>query len=185
MAKAETKVAKRYARALFETCAASNYESVSAALTQLSSSLEDPAIRSALLNPSLSSQQRSAWITDLATSLCPDESKALGNLFSLLIQNRRVDSIPALSEFFAQLLANYKKLLELEVTSAKDLSDSEKQELSQKIKSKMPAELADGVSFDWKFDAEILGGLQVRVGDKLLDGSVSGAINKIARQLRE
>jgi len=88
-------------------------------------------------------------------------------------------------QLFAQLLANYKKLLELEVTSAKDLSETERQELSQKIKSKMPADLADGISFDWKFDAEILGGLQVRVGDKLLDGSVSGAINKIARQLRE
>jgi F-type H+-transporting ATPase subunit delta len=184
MSKSDAKVAKRYAKALFESCSPKNYESVSSALQELSVALSDNALRNALLNPSLSPQQRSQWLTDLLSASCPEEASSLSNLFAVVIQNRRVDSVAALSAFFAELLAHYKKLLELEVTSAKELTQIEKDDLSQKVKGKLPGDIAQGVSFDWKTEADLLGGLQVRIGDKLLDGSVSGAINKIARQLR-
>ena len=129
MSKSEVKVAKKYARALFESCSPQNYEVVSSALQELSLSLSEPTLRNALVNPSLSPQQRSKWLADLFVSICPAEASSLSNLFAVMIQNRRIDSLPALSEFFTQLLANYKKLLELEVTSAKELSPSEREDL--------------------------------------------------------
>lgn len=184
MSKSEVKVAKKYAKALFESCSPRNYEAVNSVLQQLTLALADHAIKDALINPSVSPEQRSKWLSDICVAAIPDEAKTLSNLFTVMIQNRRMDSLPALSEFFAQLLANYKKLLELEVISAKELSQSERDDLSVKFKGKLPPDIAEGLSFDWKTEGDLLGGLQVRVGDKLLDGSVSGAIEKIARQLR-
>lgn len=184
MSKVEIKAARRYAKALFESCDAKHYESVANALTELGKALQDSSIKSALVNPSFSSGQRSSWIAELVEKLCAEEAEHLKNFFSALVENGRMNSVPAVAEYFSAMFSAYKKLLALEVTSARELNSGAKETLSAKVKSSLPPQIASGVTFDWKTRAELLGGLQVRVGDKVLDGSVEGAINKIARQLR-
>lgn len=184
MSKSEVKVAKKYAKALFESCAPRNFDVVNSVLQELKAALSDPALNAALNNPSLAPQQRSQWLSEILTVACPEEASVLSNLFSVMIENRRIDCLPSLAELFSQLVANYKKLLELEVTSAKELSQQEKDDLCARFKGKLPPDIAEGLNFDWKTETDLLGGMQVRVGDKVLDGSVLGAVTRIARQLR-
>jgi len=66
-----------------------------------------------------------------------------------------------------------------EVTSALPLNDQEKESVKQDILDKVGAQ---AVSF--RVDPSILGGLVIKVGDKVLDGSVSGQLESLHQSLK-
>lgn len=66
------------------------------------------------------------------------------------------------------------------VTSAVPLTDGEKSALE----TKMRVQFGKDWSFDYVVDAAILGGLVVRVGDKVIDGSVAGKITALQEKLK-
>jgi F-type H+-transporting ATPase subunit b len=66
------------------------------------------------------------------------------------------------------------------VTSALPLTDAEQ----ASVRSGILAHLDEGGAVEFKVDPSILGGLVVRVGDKVLDGSVSGKMSAMSEQLR-
>jgi len=67
-----------------------------------------------------------------------------------------------------------------EVTSALPLTDSEKAQVRQNVLAKLGGE----AEISFRVDPNILGGLVIRVGDKVLDGSVSGQLADMAEKLR-
>jgi len=93
-----------------------------------------------------------------------------------------------IAEFFSGVQAGRVTLLEdatvsgssAVVTSALPLTESEQ----GVVRRDVLAHLGEGGAVDFKVDPSILGGLVVRVGDKVLDGSVSGKLSAMAEQLR-
>jgi F-type H+-transporting ATPase subunit delta len=69
--------------------------------------------------------------------------------------------------------------LEGEVTSAVPLTDAERQTLEARLRARYGAELP--VRF--KVDPTILGGLVVRVGDQMVDGSLAAKLNQLRQAL--
>lgn len=67
-----------------------------------------------------------------------------------------------------------------EVTSALPLTDEEQQTIREDIISK----LGESATITFRVDPNILGGLVIRVGDKVLDGSVAGKLNGLKQTLR-
>jgi F-type H+-transporting ATPase subunit delta len=184
MSKTDSKVAKRYARALFESCQPQNFDSVQAALFSLSEAVTEHSVREAFINPSLNQQQKIDWLQAAIKELCPSEEKSLSNLMAAVIDNGRIVMLPELAQHFAFYVSSYKKLLKLEVTSAKELSEQELKQISDEIKARLPKDIAPEVSFDWKTDQSLIAGLKVKVGDKIVDGSVQSAISNIAKQIK-
>jgi F-type H+-transporting ATPase subunit delta len=66
------------------------------------------------------------------------------------------------------------------VTSAIALTDSEKRALETKLRK----QFGDNLDFDYVVDKEILGGVIVRVGDKVIDGSVAGKLAALKEKLK-
>lgn len=66
------------------------------------------------------------------------------------------------------------------ITSAITLSDGEKNALESKLR----AQFGNDLSFDYTVDAAILGGIVVRVGDKVIDGSVAGKLAALQEKLK-
>lgn len=93
-----------------------------------------------------------------------------------------------IAEFFSGVKAGKVVMLEdaavsgtgAEVTSALPLTESEQAAVRKDVLSK----LGEGAEVNFKVDPAILGGLVVRVGDKVLDGSVSGKLSAMAERLR-
>jgi F-type H+-transporting ATPase subunit b len=93
-----------------------------------------------------------------------------------------------IAEFFSGLKAGKVVLLEeaavsgvgAEVTSALPLTDTEQ----AAVRKDVLAKLGDQAEVKFHVDPSILGGLVVRVGDKVLDGSVSGKLSAMAERLR-
>lgn len=82
----------------------------------------------------------------------------------------------ALSELEA---AGRKHRVEAEVTSAVPLTDSERQQLETRLKARHGEDL----SISYRVEPAILGGLKVRVGDRLIDGSVASRLGQLRQQM--
>jgi F-type H+-transporting ATPase subunit b len=66
-----------------------------------------------------------------------------------------------------------------EVTSALPLSPDEQAKVKQDVLNKM----GDSSSVSFKVDPTILGGLIVKIGDRVIDGSVAGQLSNLQRSL--
>ena len=66
-----------------------------------------------------------------------------------------------------------------EITSAVELSGAERQALEAKLRAKFSRDL----TFAYKVDAALLGGVVARVGDRIIDGSVASRLNAMAETL--
>jgi ATP synthase F1 delta subunit len=66
-----------------------------------------------------------------------------------------------------------------EITSAIALSDDEKEQ----IRKRLIAEHGEGLSFTFEVDPALLGGLRVRVGDRLIDNSVASRLATLREAL--
>ena len=65
-----------------------------------------------------------------------------------------------------------------EIVSALPLTDDEKESVRQDITSKVGSQ-----TVTFRVDPNILGGLVVKVGDKVLDGSVAGQLESLRQSL--
>jgi len=93
-----------------------------------------------------------------------------------------------IDEFFSGIKSGKVVLMEgedvagasAEVTSALPLTDAEQ----QAVRKDVIAKLGENATLSFRVDPAILGGLIVRVGDKILDGSVSGKLEELRQTLR-
>lgn len=180
MAKSLGKIAKRYAAALFSSCSAKELEQISEALLQFSALWEDnDQLRGALLNPINPAAQRKAALQELAENICPSKPLFL-NFLTLLLENRRLESISQIAAVFNQLVEQFNGLLTLEVVTAFPLSHAESAEMEVQIAKA----LGRSATIKWQIDPEIIGGLVVKTGDRLLDGSVRNMLERARENLR-
>ena len=179
MAKGQGIIAKRYARALFESYEAKELDAKAEALRELATTWSENAeLRSTLGNPAVSNVERSEVLGQLAGMLASGD-ELFSNFCKLLFENRRLGELPAVSATFDALLAALKKELALQITSALPLPQGEKDKIEEHAKK----EFGCLVSIDWQEDSELLGGLVVKAGDTILDGSVSSSLEQIRSTL--
>jgi len=113
----------------------------------------------------------------LFIDICGDELNELGkNFLKVLIDNRRLDVLPEIAVLYEELRAEAERTIEAEVISAFPLSEAQQAELAAGLKKR----LGRDVHLVAKVDANLLGGAIVRAGDLVIDGSVSGQIDKLA-----
>ena len=80
---------------------------------------------------------------------------------------------------FAQFKANQEKSVDVEVISAFDLEQSIQDKLAAVLGTKLERE----VKVSSTTDADLLGGVLIRAGDLVIDGSVRGRLNKLAEAM--
>lgn len=173
------RIAKRYARAMFDSVAQTELDNLRNALNALATVWTSTSdLKIALLNPSLTAEHQQKLAGEIANLIKPGD-KELRNLISLLMENKRISLIPEVANQFSSLVDEFKAAMTIEVTSAFEVPLSEKADYEEKIRKDVGA-LAQ---IEWRVDKEILGGMLIKSGDKLIDSSVKGSLRKIASQL--
>ena len=90
------------------------------------------------------------------------------------------DSSAGIKDALGELeAAGRKHRVEAEVTSAVPLTDSERQQLETRLKARHGEDLP----ISYRVEPAILGGLKVRVGDRLIDGSVASRLGQLRQQM--
>ncbi|MSP12756.1 MAG: ATP synthase F1 subunit delta [Chloroflexi bacterium] len=103
------------------------------------------------------------------------------NLLYILARDNALNQLPTvIAELEDIERGEVRKSLTAEVTSAVALTDEEKQTLQRKLQTKSP----DALEITYRVQPEILGGLILRVGDKVIDGSVATRLESLKTALR-
>jgi F-type H+-transporting ATPase subunit delta len=176
----EQRIAKRYAKALFDVCAPADLDRVEAQLKALAQAWATSTdFRESMSNPRVAEGSRLAVIAAVADAFGGFATEPLKRTLTTLTSLRKASVIPALSEIFSHFVSEYKKSLLLEVTLAQPANEGAIAELQKKLSSSLGGE----VKMTVKTDPSLIGGLTVRLGDSFLDRSVAGTLQRVAAQL--
>ena len=139
------------------------------------------ALNASLLDRAQTSAQEFTARQPLLDSLLPaDVDPPVRNLVYILAQRGDLGLLP---EVVASLRARVARTGEaetrVEITSAVPLTESEQVGLADKLTAEYGSEL----QFNYRVDPAILGGLIVRIGDKLIDGSVASKLAAMKQTL--
>lgn len=172
-----TTIARPYAKAAFlhaqETGALEKWESM---LQLAAAVVRDGAMRAALEAPQRGAGERAR----LMIEVCGEElDEGAQNFIHQLSQNKRLSLLPVIAQLFHRLMAAQQRFQDVEVTSAFELEDGETQKLSDSLKQRLGME----VNVSTSVDDSLIGGVLVRAGDTVIDGSVRGRLNRLAERL--
>jgi F-type H+-transporting ATPase subunit delta len=177
MAGSRTSIARRYAEAAFEI--AERDDTVDQWLAQLgavAAAVTDSTIVHRLEDPQVALETRSAALHKV---LGADMLPQLGNLIGLVLRRRRVDSLSSIEREFRRLYNRRSGIVEAVATSALALDAAE----LAALKSRIETMTGKTVELETAVDPTILGGIQVRIGDTLYDGSVRGRLERLRAKL--
>jgi F-type H+-transporting ATPase subunit delta len=170
-------VARPYAEAAFRSAQQNGtLGSVADGLAMLAAAERDEGMRSVLLNPKVSAQQKK----ELLQSIVGDRmDTVVKNLVSLVIDNHRETLLGHIEEQFDALKREHEKVIRARITSAQPLTDAQRADivgaLERRYGKKVEAEL--------DVDAQLLGGARVQVGDQVIHASVRDALAQMAAAL--
>ena len=176
----QASLAGRYATALFELARdEKQLQAVSGSLTALKGALaESDDFRRLTTSPLVSRDEavKAVAATSQAMKLDPVTSNFLG----VLAQNRRLGELVDIIRAYNVLAAAHRGETTAEVTSAHPLSDDQVAALKSNLKSR----LGRDVAVDLNVDPTILGGLVVKVGSQMIDGSIRTKLNTLAQAMK-
>jgi len=128
-----------------------------------------------LANPAIPLDERVKVAEQVFASL----SGPVRNLILLLVRRRRIEQLPRVAAEFRRLDDQRNGLTHATATSAAPLGADEIRAITARLE-----ELTGGkVALETAVDPSLLGGVVVRVGDRLLDGSVRGRLERLRNQL--
>ncbi len=84
-----------------------------------------------------------------------------------------------ITEAFSEAYRAHKGIVRVEITSARELSDAERSEINAKFEASGMGQL----ELTEKVDASLIGGLRIKVGDKLMDASIQKKLNELQKQV--
>jgi F-type H+-transporting ATPase subunit delta len=176
MATVSIKKAKRYARALFELCQTNEMESFEMVLKSFSVLIEqNPVLVEAANNPGFSKNDRQNAIVAILSKAGIVDSR-VQNLSRILVENSTFNLLPTITKLFSEMVLSLKSQMAVEVTSAFDL---EKDEI-EKLKSSIQSQFGKLATVTTKKNEELIGGMVIKIGDKVLDRSWAGALQAAA-----
>lgn len=103
------------------------------------------------------------------------------NFLELVAKNRRLFAIQGMVDGFIALLADHRGEVTADVTSANALSESQLSSLKEALKSAIGRDVLVKTSVD----ASVLGGLVVKVGSRMIDGSLRTKLNNLKIAMKE
>lgn len=171
-------LARRYSQALFEIATETSLDSIDSDLRELTKLVEDNAeVKSVMLHPHISLSIKKSIMEKL---LGEDFGEVTRRFFYLLIDRKRENLLPLIQREFSRLADEARQVVEAKVASAIELSTSQLDDLKNSIK-KMTGKDVRIIS---EVRPELIGGVLVQVGDRVMDGTIAHALNRMRVELR-
>ena len=174
----KNQVGKRYSKALYEV--AEEQKSVEEMLEDLKSLKqvyeENPSLSFALVGRSISRTEKLKVLDTLKSQF----SELMQDFLSLVFDNGRMDCIIEIADAFIAKYDEANGIVEATVTTTIDLAEAQEESLKSVIQKKFSV---NKVNLTKIVDPTIIGGVIIRVGDQVVDGSVVKRFNDIKKTL--
>ena len=172
-----TTAARPYAKAVFETAqAGSSLAEWSDTLSLLAAVVVNADMKSVLESPAMGAAEKGEILIDICKDSLSDSSR---NLVKVLAENARLVLLPEIAELYEMFRAEAESKIEAVVTSAYALSDAQKQAMTDALKKK----LGSDVTLVTEIDESLIGGVIIKAGDLVIDGSAQARLASLATAL--
>ncbi len=177
MAADATTIARPYAEALFsrgvETKSLDLWSEVLALLTAV---VQDQAMANAIADPLFDRADLVKLLLDIGGEQFGSEAQ---NLVRLLVANGRLSVVPEIATIYEQLKAASRQQLKVHVRSAYEFTPDHEQQIAAGLKRMLGLD----VTITSEQDQDLIGGVHIRAGDLVIDGSIKGKLEQLANEL--
>lgn len=174
-------ISKTYGDALFDLAIAG--EKVDDIFEQSSVLLdcvnENPELINLLTNPKLTKEEK---LNVVEKSFAGTFDNDIVGLLKVIVEKDRAKDTGAILTHFKNRVYEYRKTGIVTVTSATALTDAQKKQIEAKL---LATTGYVSLLIDWKVDASFIGGMTIRIGDKVVDSTVKHKLEKMTNQLRK
>ena len=140
---------------------------------------ENEELNRLLTHPKISKEEKKSVLENIFQGRV--SADVLGFLL-ILIEKDRYSELPAIADYFISKVKEYKNIGTAQVISAMPVTDAQKQQIEKKLLS-----TTDYTAFemDYQTDPSLIGGIIIRIGDRVVDGSIRSKLERMARSLSE
>ena len=171
-------MARPYARAAFASARehkdTDTWRSVLAVLAQV---VEQPSLRPALHGPRRFSMEIADEMLD---AIGEAANERVGHFVRLLANRQRLNLLSEINTLFAAYEASAEGREQIEVVSARTLSDDERKTLTDIVRKRLGRE----VEATYIEDKTLMSGTLIRMGDRVLDNSTKTLLERLAAELK-
>lgn len=173
-------VSKTYGDALFATAMEEDkldlfYEAAQLVLSLLR---EYEDFCKLMVHPKVAKEEKVKVLEETFADKIPRE--ILG-MFTLLVSKGHAGEMTSVCEHFIKLVKEQKKIGEAFVTTAIDLSKAQKAKIEQKL---LETTGYKSLEMQYKVDAALIGGMVIRIGDRVVDSSIQTKLQYLSKNLR-
>lgn len=170
-------VARPYTKAAFDYASEQKVlDAWSELLKKLGPIMANHDVQKLLGSPKLTTERRVSLAIELADVSVDDAQR---RFLDTLGEKGRLPTLSAIAEQFESLRAEQEKRIEVTVVSAFELDDDQQQKLAGALKKRLKRE----ITITTQVDKNLLGGVVLRAGDTVIDGSVRGRLNRLSEAL--
>lgn len=173
-------ISRRYAKALFEIAlAGNNVDTLEVELKGIVKAIDETAdFKRLLFHPQIRPEEKKAMVNQIFAGKI--SSSAL-DFINFLVDRRREEYIQEIADKYILLANEYRNIIAAKVTTAVGLSPEEVEQLNARL-AKVTGK---NVQLTTEIDATIMGGVIVRIGDTIMDGSVANKLNSLKQKLTQ
>ncbi|QQB74921.1 ATP synthase F1 subunit delta [Fusobacterium canifelinum] len=162
----KSQVGRRYSKAIFEIAEEKNqvkeiYEMLNSAMVLYRT---DKEFKNFILNPLIDNEQKKSVLNEIFGK---DNSENL-NILLYILDKGRMNCIKYIVAEYLKIYYRKNRILDVKATFTKELTDEQKKKLIDKLSQKTGKE----INLEIKVDKDILGGGIIKIGDKIIDGSI-------------
>jgi len=171
--------AKRYAQAVFEIAKERDrLEQWLEELQAIAEALEQPDFAALLKNPRLPIDAKRQVISETFAGA----SKEAINLATILILSGRLEALARpIAQEYERRLDEERGIVRVEVTTAVELTKAQSDQVSQQLAT----ETGKHIRMEHRVDPSAIGGMVIKIGDQVIDGSVRSKLRGLKRNLAE
>lgn len=171
-------VAKRYANAIFQIAKENNliekFEEELSVLKEVVST--DSNLVTFFGQPNVEIAKKKDFVQTVFSSF----STQILNMLFILIERHRENEIVEIVNYFIELANKERNIADATVYSVRALSDEEQTAVATKFAK---IENKDAIRVHNVIDSALLGGIKVRIGNRVYDGSLQGKVSRMKRAL--
>lgn len=176
-----SEISKRYAKAIFDIALeegkSDEYFGELKGFNDLLG--QNASLKGFMANPVFAKADKTVVLDQVADKAAL--SPVMRNFLRILIDKGRIGSLAEIQDWYQESLDKISGRVRVHVTSAYKLSD----DLAEKLRLKMEEVTGKKVEMNVERDQSLIGGIVVKVGDTLYDGSIRAQLNNIRELLRE
>lgn len=172
-----TTVARPYAKAAFDYALENSAVEKWQEMLFFSAEVANNETVGELLTGSLAADK----LAELFINICEQQIDSnMQNFIKVLAENGRLAALPAILALFNELKATYDKEVDVDVTSAAELSAKQQEELGASLEKR----LARKVKLHCNIDPTLVAGLVIQAGDTVIDGSIKSKLGRLTDVLQ-